>query len=300
MTTEAMPESSKKVHEVHCSSRIFSAEVSYHGQILVEETRIGKNMAFVRSKPSGKTRIPAQSVQRRVFLVSIPCQSHGGIFSGTPMMRRSRRHHNPWPLLENDVHILRYWILCLVNDDGEAPPTRAQLLDADFFDCPREPLLRGSTSVDRTTMFKLPTSIVETIEAIQELGKTSHSNSAVKHQSDSLNGLWGIYYPILWNSQQFAVRLSYLILQPDSLPAARPVVKRLLARLDDSTWNFVVARHIGCMVAFAGFGIATFGIGVFAAWGTASGSMISHDIKKNKVIARIADLEANFPRLREI
>lgn len=70
-----------------------------------------------------------------------------------------------------------------MNDDGEAPPTRAQLLDADFFDCPREPLLRGSTSVDRTTMFKLPTSIVETIEAIQELGKTSHSNSAVKHQS---------------------------------------------------------------------------------------------------------------------
>ncbi|KAH7312895.1 hypothetical protein BKA65DRAFT_558114 [Rhexocercosporidium sp. MPI-PUGE-AT-0058] len=295
-----MPKSSKKVHEVHCSSSICSVEVSYHGQILVEETPTGKNMAFVRSKPSEKTRIPAQSVQRRVFLVSIPSQSYSGIFSGTPMMRHYKRHHDPWPLLENDVHILRYWILCLVNDDGEAPPTRAQLLDADFFDCSQEPLLRGSNSVDQTTMFKLPTSIVETIEAIQELGRTSHSNSAVKRQSDSLNGLWGTYYPILWNSQQFSVRLSYLIIQPDSLPAARLVVNSLLARLDDSTWGFVAARHIGFMVAFTGFGLATCGIGVFAAWSTAGGSMISHDIKNKKVLARIADLEANFPRLREI
>lgn len=60
------------------------------------------------------------------------------------------------------------------------------------------------------------------------------------------------------------------------------------------------ARHIGCMVVFAGFGIATFGIGVFAVWSTAGGSMISHDIKKNKVLAHIAELEANFPRVREI
>lgn len=67
-----------------------------------------------------------------------------------------------------------------MNDDGEAPPTRAQILDANFFDCFQEPLLRGSTSVDRTTMFKLPTNIVETIEGIQELGRTSHSDSAVK------------------------------------------------------------------------------------------------------------------------
>jgi hypothetical protein len=86
-----------------------------------------------------------------------------------------------------------------------------------------------------------------------------------------------------------------LILQPDSLSAARPIVKRLFARLDNSKGGFVATRHIGCMVAFAGFGIATFGIGVLAAWGTAGGSMISHEIKENKVLVRIADLKANFP-----
>lgn len=54
------------------------------------------------------------------------------------------------------------------------------------------------------------------------------------------------------------------------------------------------------MAAFLGFGIATFGIGVFVAWGTAGGSMISHDIKKHVVRARIADLEAAFPKLRHL
>ena len=101
-------------------------------------------------------------------------------------MMNLQRQHGPWPLLEDNVHILRYWILCIVNDDGDSPPSRAQLLDADYFDCPQEPLLRGPSSFDRTMMFKLPGGIVETIEAIQELGKTSWSNEAVERESLSL------------------------------------------------------------------------------------------------------------------
>jgi hypothetical protein len=70
-----------------------------------------------------------------------------------------------------------------VNDDGDSTPSRDQLLQADFFDCPQDPLLRGPSSGDRTMMFKLSSSIVETIEAIQELGRTSFSNDQVERQS---------------------------------------------------------------------------------------------------------------------
>jgi hypothetical protein len=125
----------------------------------------------------------AQPVRRRVFLVSIPFRPYGGIFSGIPMMRRHRTQNGPWPSLEDNVHICRYWMLCIVNDGGDSPPSMAQLIDADFFDCPQEPLLRDPSSVHRTTMFKLPRSIVETIEAVQELGTTSRSNDIVKSES---------------------------------------------------------------------------------------------------------------------
>jgi hypothetical protein len=67
-------------------------------------------------------------------------------------------------------------------------------------------------------MFKLPSGIVETIEAIQELCRTSGSNDIVERESklnfitpsqdftvwlmiwipgDKLNGLWGSYYAVL-------------------------------------------------------------------------------------------------------
>jgi len=216
------------------------------------------------------------------------------------MMRRHRRQNDPWPLLENDVHIFRYWILCVINDDGVSPPSRALLLDADFFECPQEPLLHAPSSSDRTRMFKLPSSTVETIEAIQEIGRTSRSNGNIERERDQLNGLWGTYYAVLWNSQQFAIRLAYLILQQRFLPTARTVLRRLLVKLHNSTGHFLVARHLGCMGAFLGFGLATFGVGVFAAWGTAGGSMISHEIKENAVRARIAILRATFPRLADI
>lgn len=87
-----------------------------------------------------------------------------------------RGPNDPWPLLENNVHILRYWILCIVNDEGDSPPSRAQLLDADFFDCPQEALLRDESVGN---LNKLPQSIVESIESVQELGQTSCSNDTV-------------------------------------------------------------------------------------------------------------------------
>jgi hypothetical protein len=224
-------------------------------------------------------------------------------------------------LLKDNVHIFRYWILCIVNNDSDSPPSRAQLLDADYFDCPQEPLLRGPSSGDRTMMFKLPSSIVKTIEAIQELGRTSGSNDIVERESklnfnaasqdfmvrlmisipgDKLNGLWGTYYAVLWNSQQFAIRLAYLTLQQDFLPTAKVVLRGLLIRLHNSAGDFVVTRHLGCMAAFVGFGIATMGAGVLIAWGTAGGSMISHEYKEEMVDARIAVLRAAFPRLADI
>jgi hypothetical protein len=117
---------------------------------------------------------------------------------------------------------------------------------------------------------------------------------------DKLNGLWGSYYAVLWNSQQFSIRLACLILQENFLPTAKTVLRRLLVRLDNSKKHFVVARHLGCMAAFLGFGIATMGTGVLAAWGTASGSLISHEYKEKEVDARIADLRATFPALADI
>lgn len=98
-------------------------------------------------------------------------------------MRRHRGQNGPWPLLHDDVHILRYWILCVVNDEGELPPSRAQLRNADFFECPQEPLIHAPSSSDRTRMFKLPRGTVESIEAIQELGRTSHSNNDIESES---------------------------------------------------------------------------------------------------------------------
>ncbi|KAH8588810.1 hypothetical protein B0O99DRAFT_600459 [Bisporella sp. PMI_857] len=213
---------------------------------------------------------------------------------------RVHRWRSPWPLLENNIHILRYWIVCIVNDNSNLPPSKAQLLDADFFDCPQEPLLREESNGNRTVTFKLPSSTVESIEAIQELGRISHSNHTVECERNKLNGQWGTYYRILWNSQQFAVRLSYLILQQDSLPIARTALRRLLARLDNSTKHFLVARQLGCAAAFFGCGIATFGVGALAACGTAGGSIVSHEIKEREVRTRIAALEKTFRRLKDL
>jgi hypothetical protein len=56
MTTKAIAESSEKVHGVHYSTRILSAELSYNDQILVKDTPAGKEMAFVRSKPKEKIK----------------------------------------------------------------------------------------------------------------------------------------------------------------------------------------------------------------------------------------------------
>jgi hypothetical protein len=99
---------------------------------------------------------------------------------------------------------------------------------------------------------------------------------------DKLNGLWGTYYPVLWNSQQFAARLSYLILQRDSLATARTVL-----------------RYLGCVVAVTSFAIVTFGVALVAC-ATANGTTFSHNMKKDMVRARIADLEKAFPRLADI
>jgi hypothetical protein len=117
---------------------------------------------------------------------------------------------------------------------------------------------------------------------------------------DKLNGLWGTYYPVLWNSQQFAARLSYLILQRDSLATARTVLRRLLVRLANSAEHFLAAKNLGCGVAVTGFAIATFGVGALVACAIASGTTYSHNMKKNVVRARIADLEEAFPRLADI
>jgi len=91
-----------------------------------------------------------------------------------------------------------------------------------------------------------------------------------------------------------------LILQQDSLTTARIVLQDLLVKLENSTEDFLVARHAGCMAAFLGFGIATFGIGVLVAWGTAGGSMIRHNIKEQKVYDRIRVLKAAFPELADL
>jgi hypothetical protein len=115
-----------------------------------------------------------------------------------------------------------------------------------------------------------------------------------------LNGLWGSYYAVLWNSQHFGIRLAYLTLQQDFLPNAKRVLRRLLVKLKNSTGDFVVARHFRCMAAFLGFGIATMGAGVLLAWGTAGGSLIRHEYKEHTVDARIAVLSAAFPRLADI
>jgi hypothetical protein len=56
MTTQAMAESTEKLHGVHYSTRILSAELSYNDQILVKDTPTGKEMTFVRSKPTEKMK----------------------------------------------------------------------------------------------------------------------------------------------------------------------------------------------------------------------------------------------------
>jgi hypothetical protein len=116
---------------------------------------------------------------------------------------------------------------------------------------------------------------------------------------DKLNGLWGTYYPVLWNSQQFAARLSYLILQRDSLATARTVLRRLLVRLANSADHLLAAKYLGCVVAVTSFAIVTFGVALVAC-ATANGTTFSHNMKKDMVRARIADLEKAFPRLADI
>jgi hypothetical protein len=54
------------------------------------------------------------------------------------------------------------------------------------------------------------------------------------------------------------------------------------------------------MAAFLGFGLLTFGIGVFVVWGTAGSSLISEDLAEQNVWSRIEALEAAFGRLEEI
>lgn len=239
------------------------------------------------------------------------------MFRSTPMTHGGKRY-GPWPLLSNNVHLFRYWLLCVINDNGNAAPSRSLLLDADFFDCPQQPLSRIQPSGSDIMTKKLPRSIVETIEAVQELGVTKCGNNTIDQFSKytskylgvkyidqlilgtTLNGLWGKYYPIQWNSQQFAIRLAYLILRGGSRPAAIPVLIDLQTQLANARQDFIVARHLSCMGAFAGFGVATLGLGVFFAWGTAGGSLVSEGVAQKNVWDRMNALEQAFVCLRDI
>lgn len=127
------------------------------------------------------------------------------------------------------------------------------------------------------------------------LGAATDSNPG-----DKLSGLWGTYYAILWNSQQFGIRLAYLTLQQNFLLHGRTILQRLLVRLKNSTADFTKARDAGCMVAFLAFGMASMGIGAFGAWSTVVGSSQRHFCKKITVLARIEDLKESFPRLADI
>jgi hypothetical protein len=59
-----MAELSEKVHDVHYSTRILSAELSYNDLILNKNTPTGKELAFVRLKTTGeKTNSPREDIQ---------------------------------------------------------------------------------------------------------------------------------------------------------------------------------------------------------------------------------------------
>ncbi|CAG8980190.1 hypothetical protein HYALB_00013543 [Hymenoscyphus albidus] len=193
-----MAESRENIYHFKYTAGSSSFGVSMEGDILVN----GKDMAHIRKKKSSQPPKKTKSQPQTEETDSIACEYQApihldmsevkvaatqhvlcnaekfeGIFSGTPMMSLHRTQSDPWPVLENNVHIFRSWLLCIVDDESDSPLSRAQLLDADFFDCSQEPLLRDSSGGGSN---KLPQNIVESIEAVQELGKTSCSNDAVE------------------------------------------------------------------------------------------------------------------------
>ena len=101
--------------------------------------------------------------ERRVFLVSIPFQRYFS-FSGTPIIHNGTQA-GLWPLLSDNVHILRYWLLCVIDDTNNEPPTQDQLLAAHYFDHPQQPLIRTGPRnyLNRTPNLMLPRTNVETM-----------------------------------------------------------------------------------------------------------------------------------------
>lgn len=107
------------------------------------------------------------------------------MFSGSPMMQHGSEE-GPWPLLNENVELFRYWILCVIDDNGDRPPTKTHLLNAEYFDFPQRPLARPQAGGNSVSARRLPRSVIETIEAIQELGMTKRHTEHISRTSEQI------------------------------------------------------------------------------------------------------------------
>lgn len=119
-----------------------------------------------------------------------------------------------------------------------------------------------------------------------------------------MNRLWGEwqeYTQLLWNSQNFAIRVAVLILASQSLecelPGLRRIERGLVTKQSDALEKVMLRRHISCMVGMFIGGLATGGVGALVSWGYAGfgiydgNSEVTSGQKAEKIAQRIPELQ---------
>lgn len=214
-------------------------------------------------------------------------------------MTVSGRTAGPWPELVQNVEANRRWAVGVINNN-EIAPLRVRTLEgkAIYFDCP-EKRVTEKRGINYTN--QIPGSTVLQFEALQELGHTEMSTTDIEDQARSMWAEWNNHDDLLWNSQHFALRLAFLIVNDQSQAQSEDTVRTLHRTLwlkQSHILDTVFTRkHLACMAGFALCGFATLGLGVFGFWAYAGYNIYTSNEALPEAMSKAVDLAQHIPRL---
>jgi len=230
-------------------------------------------------------------------------------------MFENRSPGQPFPGIQtsDDIYGNRRWVLGILQDNSSTPAFQ-DFRNASYFQCPKE----------RRPIY------VDEFEAWQEIGATDLSDGEIKSFGMQLdfyysmllfNGgtkdvdiilvtqLWSNWRPEnyearLWNSQNFAVYLSILIiergLRQENLQPLRDLHWTLWLKQDHKLGHWVLRRHLTSMAGMAVLGIATGGVGALASWAYGMYGLAEPAFASDKRVNGLRGLIHEFQALRNL
>ena len=115
---------------------------------------------------------------------------------------------------------------------------------------------------------------------------------------------WGDHDDLLWNSQHFALCLTFLILNDQSRARSEDAMRTLHSALwkkqSDVLEPVITRTHLACMAGFTLGGLMTFGLGAFVSWASAGYNLYTSSEALPKAMSKAVNLAGHFPQLARL